>query len=113
MAPEIRTDKGYAARGLTVLGLCLAAAAALALWAWHDGTPTPRWGLVLVIALVLGWISIVRVIIWPCFIAYRCPLCREKMPRARAVVAGVSARYHCARCNITWDLFFRGGDGSG
>src|SRR4051812_11337633 len=108
MAPEVRVDKGDVGRSLAVVGLCLAATGGLVYWGCQDGEPSPAFGLALVVAIVGAWVSILWVIMGPYFFSYHCPVCGQRLPRT---TPGAAARYHCVRCNVVWDLFFRPGDG--
>ena len=112
MDPEVRVDKGFVTRSIAVLLLCLAAGSGLVLWAGQEGQPSPTWGVVLIVSIIMAWASIGWVIVRPCFFTYHCPVCGQSLPRMQTAIAGGSVRYHCERCHIVWDLLIRWGDGS-
>ena len=58
MTPEIRVDKGYVARSITVAVVCLIGAGILVLWAFQEGEPSPTWGFALVVSIIAACVSI-------------------------------------------------------
>ena len=81
MPAEVRIDKGYLARSLAVLVLCLVCTSALIFWAIQDGQPSPTWGVALAASIIVGFVLISWVVMWPYFFVYRCPICHDRLPR--------------------------------